>query len=83
MQFLQRSQTRLKMALVVMTCASVFVTGCGKTRTVLVPYGEPVRLREPVKKAKVWVADKDGTEVKGEVDLPEGWYALPEPGPKE
>jgi len=79
----QRLQTRLKMVLVVMAFVSVFASGCGRVRTVLVPPGEPVRLREPVKKAKVWVADKDGKEVPGEVTVPAGWYALaPEPEAK-
>jgi hypothetical protein len=75
------SATRWKMALVVTLFASVCLSGC--TRTILVPPGEPVRLREPIPQAKVWVADKDGNEVPGEVDLPEGWYALPDTGPKK
>ena len=50
--------------------------GCG-ARTVYVPSGEPVRLRETVKGAKVWVLDTDGKPVAGTMDLPEGWYALP------
>ena len=65
------------MARAAMIFASVCLTSC--TRTVLVPPGEPVRLAAPTK-AKVWVADKDGKEVKGSVVLPEGWYCLPDPG---
>ena len=53
--------------------------GCVATRTVYISNGEPVRLRERVPKAKVWVADKDGEEIPGVVDLPEGWYCLPMP----
>jgi hypothetical protein len=53
--------------------------GCS-THTVLIPPGEPVRLRETIRHAKVWVADKDGREIPGVVDLPTGWYALPDPG---
>jgi hypothetical protein len=63
------------MALVVLLFASAFLTSC--TRTVLVKPGEPVRLAEPTR-AKVWVADKDGKEVKGTVTLPEGWFCLPD-----
>jgi hypothetical protein len=48
-------------------------------RTVYVPHGTPVRLRETVKDVKVWVKDADGQPVAGEVDLYEGWYALPMP----
>ena len=57
----------------------VLVTGCG-TRTIYPPAGEPVRLRETVKGAKVWVMGKDGKPVPSECDLPEGWYVLPDPG---
>ena len=53
----------------------VLLTGC--TRTILIPPGEPVRIRETIKNAKVWVIDKDGKPVAGVVDIPPGWYALP------
>ena len=46
-------------------------------RIVYVQDGTPVRLRETIKKAKVWVLDKDGKPVPSKMDLPEGWYALP------
>ena len=49
----------------------------GCARTIYVPPGEPVRLRETVKSAKVWVMGADGKPVAGVVDLPEGWYCLP------
>jgi hypothetical protein len=52
----------------------VLCVGC--TRTVYVPHGEPVRLRETVKNVKVWIM-VDGNEVPGRIDLHEGWYALP------
>ena len=56
----------------------VLLTGC--VRTIYVPHGTPVRLRETVKDAKVWVKDADGQAVEGRMDLPEGWYALPDDG---
>ena len=56
----------------------VLLAGCSHTRTIYVPAGEPVRLRETVRKAKVWVVDKDGKPVAGVMDLPEGWYCLPD-----
>ena len=56
----------------------VLLTGC--VRTIYVPHGTPVRLRETVKDAKVWVKDGDGQSVEGRMDLPEGWYALPDDG---
>jgi len=51
-------------------------SGCG-VRTVYVPHGMPVRLRETVKDVKVWVKDTDGKPVPGRMDLPQGWYCLP------
>ncbi|MFW5690804.1 MAG: hypothetical protein ACOCXY_03250 [Planctomycetota bacterium] len=53
----------------------VLLAGCG-VRTIYVPHGTPVRLRETVRDVKVWVKDADGQPVAGKLDLPEGWYAL-------
>jgi len=52
------------------------LTGCG-VRTIYVPHGTPVRLRETVRGVKVWVKDADGTPRAGKMDMPEGWYCLP------
>lgn len=60
--------------LAVALCAGLLV-GC--TRVVYVPPGEPVRLRETISDAKIWVMGQDGTPVAGVMDLPEGWYVLP------
>ena len=57
--------------------AILLLTGC--VRTIYVPHGTPVRLRETVKDVKVWVKDAEGQPVAGKMDLPEGWYALPLP----
>ena len=54
------------------------LAGC--VRTVYVPHGAPVRLRETVKDAKVWVKDADGQAVEGRMELPGGWDALPDDG---
>ena len=53
----------------------LLLTGC--VRTIYVPHGTPVRLRETVKDVRVWVKDADGKPVAGRMDLYEGWYALP------
>lgn len=45
-------------------------------RTVYVPHGTPVRLRQTIPNAKVWVKDEDGQVIAGQMDLPEGWYCL-------
>jgi len=55
----------------------VVLLGTGCTRTILIPAGEPVRIRETIRNAKVWVVDKDGQPTPGVLDIPEGWYALP------
>ena len=54
--------------------------GCqfGGTKTVLVPPGSPVRIREDVS-AKVWVRDDKGGWLESEAKIPAGWFALPEP----
>lgn len=61
----------------VLLVIALLIAGCA-VRTIYIPYGEPVRLREPIRNAKVWVADKSGKETPGEMDLPEGWYCLPD-----
>jgi len=52
----------------------LLLTGC--VRTIYVPHGTPVRLRETVEDVKVWVKDAGGEPVAGRMDLPEGWYAV-------
>jgi len=64
----------------------VCFVGCAN-RTIYVPSGTPVRLRETVESVKVWVLDAAGVPTASEMDLPEGWYVLPMPegddtGPK-
>ena len=65
--------------MIVFLAGALLLPGCG-TRTVYVPPGEPVRLRMTVKRAKVWVFDADGKPAAGVMDLPEGWYVLPDAG---
>ena len=57
----------------------LLAAGCG-TRTVYVPPGEVVRLRQPVKNAKIWVMDAEGNPVPSRMTLPEGWFVLSDPG---
>ena len=54
----------------------LLLAGCA-VRTVYVPHGTPVRLRETIHNAKVWVKDAQGKPVAGRIDLPEGWFCLP------
>ena len=54
-----------------------FLTGCG-SRAIYVPHGEPVRLRQTIRGAKVWVMDANGKPTAGKMDLPEGWFCLPD-----
>ena len=71
------------MKVVVLSGLIVMICSCG-TRTIYVPDGTPVRLRETIPNTKVWVLDSEGKPVAGEMDLLEGWYALPvEPLPED
>jgi len=72
--------TRWRMVLGATLCASACVSGCGN-RAIVVPPGEPLRLRETLRDVKVWVAGADGTEIPVKADLPEGWYVLPDVEP--
>ena len=75
-------QILLRLLLGTMLCVSVCVSGCGlvRTRTVLIPQGEPVQLAEPVE-AFVYVTVGGKREKSGNrVRLPEGWWCLPDPG---
>jgi hypothetical protein len=62
---------------------SLSLSGCLFTRTVYVPHGSAVRLREELKSVEVWVLDENGEPVAGKMPLPEGWYCLPDPGEDE
>jgi len=64
----------------ILGCVLLLAASAGCVRTVYVPHGAPVRLRETVKDAKVWVKEPDGRVTGGRMDLPEGWYALPVDG---
>lgn len=72
---------RLKLGVVALICAVGLSAGCVR-RVVIVPTGEPLRLRSDVIGAEVWVVDADGKERPGVADLPAGWWALPDPGPE-
>jgi hypothetical protein len=63
-----------------LSCLAAGGAGC-QPRTIYVPPGEPVRLRETIQDAKVWVLDASGTPVPGKMDLPSGWYCLPDERP--
>ena len=65
-----------------LTFAPLCFSGCG-TRTVYVQETDPLRLRETIRQAKIWVRDGAGAWVASEADLAEGWYCLSGPsGPK-
>jgi len=65
---------RLRILLPLLLLASGFISGCG-TRFVVLRPGDPVRLREPLRKVKVWAYDGRGELVPGVVDIPLGWWA--------
>ena len=74
----KRLRGRVRQTWAVSLLCIVFLTGCG-SKTVYVAEGEPVRLRETIRNAKVWVMDAGGKPTAGKMDLPAGWYCLPVP----
>lgn len=75
-QLRQRLQARVRATWGAALLISMLIVGGCAPRTIYVPSGEPVRLRETIRDVKVWVLDKDGKPVPGQMDLPEGWYCL-------
>ena len=71
----KRLRKRVRQTWAVVLLCVLLLSGCG-TRTIYVADGEPVRLRETIRGAKVWVKDQHGNTVAGEVNLLEGWYCL-------
>jgi hypothetical protein len=58
----------------------VLFSGCAFfTRTVYVPDGKAVRLRQDVKNVKIWVKEVNGNTAEGRMTLKEGWYCKPMP----
>ena len=73
---------RLKRAAWMAICAAVLsiAFGCARAkRTVYVPDGSPVRIRQTLKATPVWVMDENGVWIPGTIDVPEGWYAIADP----
>jgi hypothetical protein len=66
------------LSLLISFALACLMTGCGTTRVVYVPAGEPMRLADSVK-SRVWVKDDSGKLVRSnnKVTIPEGWYTLP------
>ena len=82
-----RARVRQYWPVVLVGMLMLSACGCGAgapfTRTIYVPDGTPVRLRETIHGAKVWVKDANGQALPGRMDLPEGWYAIPAPTGEE
>ena len=57
--------------------ACLLLGGC-TNKIIYVADGEPVKIRETIEDAKVWTLDSSGTPVAGKMDIPAGWFALPE-----
>jgi len=62
--------------LAIIAAAILFVCAGCFTRTIYVPPGKSVRLRQDVT-AKVWVLDSSGKPVPGKMTLREGWHVVP------
>ncbi len=64
-------------AAIPLVLACILLGGCS-SKIIYVPDGEPVKIRETIKNAKVWTLDSDGKPVAGKMDIPAGWFALPD-----
>ncbi len=53
--------------------------GCTTTRTIIIPAGNPVRIRKTIKNAHIWDRDENGKVIPSKMDLHAGWYVLPDP----
>lgn len=77
--------TRRKMGRWITACVIGCFVACATsgcfTRTIYVPDGAPVRLREDVHRVKIWAKDEAGKWVPGRMTLKNGWYAIPAPAP--
>lgn len=72
----QRLQSQIKSAGWIAALMIGFsLSGCGD-RAILVPSGTPVKIRETIPQAKVWILDKQKRQVATKMDIPAGWYAL-------
>lgn len=69
-----------KLGLTLLSLATILLASGCFTRTIYVKEGTPVRLRQTVKKAKVWVYDKDGRPVSSTMDLAEGLWVVADDG---
>ena len=78
----RRKWSGRKLPVIAFLIVVLVLPGCA-TRTIYVASGEPVRLRETVRGAKVWVLDENGEPVAGVMDLPESWNCLPVPEERE
>jgi hypothetical protein len=53
----------------------ILLLGCAQlTRTIYVPEGDAVKLRETIEDVKVWVKPANEEAVAGKLTLFEGWY---------
>ena len=61
-----------------LTVLAAWMTGC-TAPAVYVPAGEPVRIAVTIKRATVEVMLPTGQTSRRTMDIPAGWYALPDP----
>lgn len=77
---MQQLKTRLMILFFVLVC----LPSCtGGVRTILIPSGRPVQIRETLRAVPIWVRGASGDRVEGRSDIPAGWWVLPDPGNDE
>lgn len=71
------------MRIILTLIVTFMLAGCTMfTRTVYVPEGKMIQLRQTVRNAKIWVKESDGNIAQGRMDVPEGWFCAPKEQPK-
>lgn len=77
----ERLRARVKQAGWCLALAMMaMLAGCTTPPAVYIPAGEPVRIAVTIKRASVEVMLPTGQTSRRTMDIPAGWYALPDPG---
>ena len=72
-------RTLLWMLRLTLLCVLALSAGCVRQRVVLVPPGDPVQIAEPVQVRVFVTVDGERIMSDNKVELPVGWWALPDP----
>jgi len=66
----------MKKSAIILIFVLIMAAGCIPIKTVYIPHGQAVQLREPLKAVKVWVITDKGEKLPSTMDIPEGFWVL-------